>query len=179
MKSIIDHEKCYNRKIEIIKPLLFNFIKSKIYNYQDAEDILQNTLLILVDKQSSFLYNKSFYSWAFTICRFQIRRFLTESSRSREFTLPQNLDSAESSELDPFLILDQKEILLRKHHLARLIERKYLSTRELEFLTLFKEGKSRSEIMNLMNIQRGSYYQYRARVANRFAKHSNLNEQEV
>lgn len=179
MKLVIDKENCYDRKIEIIKPLLLHFIKSRIYNHQDCQDILQNTLFILIKKRDTYLPNKSFYSWSFTICRFQIKRYLSESSRSREFCSSDHLDNTTCSIFDPFLVLDNKESLSKKQELTKTIEDKHLSCRETEFFQLFKEGKSRSEIMSAMNIKQVNYYQYRTRVAQRFAKHFSAYEQEV
>lgn len=170
MKNRVDNEKDYSKKIELIKSPLFNFIRSKIYNHSDAEDILQNTLLILIEKQNSYNSNKSFYSWAFTICKFQIKRYLTLSKRNRE----DNWESFESAPLintsSPFCDLAQKEYIKQKDYAISQIKSKFLTPRELEFFSLIQKGKNREEIMDSMGIKIINYYQYRNRVSKRFVK---------
>ena len=83
-RQIIDQSNDYYKKVELVRPQLLNYTRSKIYGTGNAEDIVQNTILILCQKMNDFDPNKSFHGWAFKICNFQIKKFLTKSKRNRE-----------------------------------------------------------------------------------------------
>ena len=153
MKSKIDNESKYVRKLELIQGILKNFIKAKIFNEQDRKDVLQNTLLILVEKQNSYDSNKSFYSWALTICRFQILKFLTESKRNKEDScdfVEELKDS--SSGLDPFDSLVEDE---RKKDLLNKIDylKKNLSPQQKTVFNSIIGGKSRKSTREYMKLK--------------------------
>ena len=76
-KEKINSTICYDEKIQLIRPCLLNYCKSKIFNHQDAEDLVQNCLVILHEKKNEYDSNKSWYNWAFTICEFQIKGYLS------------------------------------------------------------------------------------------------------
>lgn len=93
-KQIIDKEKCYNTKIKLIRPSLLAYCRSRVYDKHKAEDITQDVLLILSKKKNEYIPNKSFFAWAFQICHFQIKAFLTKSKRNKVFNFS---DSAEEN----------------------------------------------------------------------------------
>ena len=67
----------YDKKIELIEPILKRFCIDRVFNKEDAIDVAQNTILILITSKNKYDKNKNFYAWALTICRFQIKRYLT------------------------------------------------------------------------------------------------------
>ena len=83
MREKINKESSYDKKIELIRTPLLSFIAKRIYNHQDCQDILQEVLIILFKKKLEYNSQKSFYSWAFAICHFQIKKYLTQKKRSR------------------------------------------------------------------------------------------------
>lgn len=168
MKRIIDKEICYSKKIELIKQPLTNFINSRVFNKEDCKDVLQNTLLILIEKQNTYDANKSFYSWAFTICRFQIKKYLTNMQRNKEDCWESFEDVGLDFNRDPYVKLINKELLNERESKLLEIKSKFLTPKELQFFCLVQEGKTRQEIMTSMGIKKINYYQYRARVAKRF-----------
>lgn len=174
MKDIINKELNYSKKIELIKPFLFKFISPRIYNNEDAKDVLQNTLLILIKNKINYNPKKSFYSWAFTICHFQIKKFLSQKKRNREDNADFVGDLGCDGKLCPKSILQSKEDSFVKKNIISRIKSKFLTPRELEFYLLFENGEDRLSIMSLMNIKKCSYYQYRNRVINRFKKNLHL-----
>lgn len=60
------------------------FIFGLVHHKQDAEDILQKTNLILLQKRDQFETGKgSFKAWAFQIARYQVLAHRTKKSRSK------------------------------------------------------------------------------------------------
>jgi len=172
MKDLVDKESDYSKKIELIKTPLLNFISSKIYNYEDAKDVLQNTLLILIKKQNCYDANKSFYSWSFTICRFQIKRFFTESKRNKEdcYESLEDIEGSPSKNHSPVISLINKELNQKKDLEVNDVIKNLMSERERWFYSLTKKGESRASIMSLMNIKTINYYAYRRRISQKFIK---------
>lgn len=67
-----------------IQSCLYSFVRSIIYNYEDAKDVLQDTNLILCEKQNLFDPNKAeLKTWAFKIARYQVMGFLTKKKRNK------------------------------------------------------------------------------------------------
>lgn len=83
-RQIIEGSTDYYKKVELIRRPLLNYAKAKIYGAGNAEDVVQNTILILCQKINHFDPNKSFNGWAFRICNFQIKKYLTKKKRNRE-----------------------------------------------------------------------------------------------
>ena len=74
----------FNKSLNELQLPLFSFIFGMIPHKQDAEDILQKTNVILIEKQNEFDPKLgSLKSWAFNIARFQIMGYRTLSARSK------------------------------------------------------------------------------------------------
>ena len=79
-----DTDLIFNELLNELQLPLFSFIFGMIPHKQDAEDILQKTNLILVEKQNEFDPKKgSFKTWAFQIARYQIMAHRTLHARSK------------------------------------------------------------------------------------------------
>lgn len=74
----------FNKLLSEIQLSLFQFIFSLVPHKEDAEDIMQKTNLILVQKQDVFDPQLgSFKTWSFRIARYQIMAHKTVYSRSK------------------------------------------------------------------------------------------------
>ncbi|MBA4186558.1 MAG: RNA polymerase subunit sigma-70 [Planctomycetaceae bacterium] len=63
---------------------LYAFILSLVRIPNDADDVLQETNLVLWQKASEFTPGTNFTAWAFSIARFQVMAFRKRQKRSRE-----------------------------------------------------------------------------------------------
>lgn len=165
----------YNKKIELIEPILKRFCIDRIFNRQDATDVAQNTLLILITSKNKYNKNKSFYAWAFTICRFQIKRYLTMQKRNREDSYDPD-SFAYSMRLIcnkcPFDEQFKKQMIEYQINTLHNIKEKEMTNRERDFFELSWAGRSREEIMKIMNLKKINYYQIKARVLRRLRKYA-------
>lgn len=64
---------------------LYAFIFSLTRNSADAEDVFQETNLILWQKSGEFQPGSDFLAWSFRIARFQFLAFRKKRTRSREY----------------------------------------------------------------------------------------------
>jgi RNA polymerase sigma-70 factor (ECF subfamily) len=66
---------------------LFSYIYSLVHDLDDADDLFQQTCLVLWDKFDLFDSSKSFIAWACGFARFEVSNFLRSRSRQRlQFT---------------------------------------------------------------------------------------------
>ena len=73
----------YSRKLTNIQRSLYAYILSILPNRADAEDILQETNLILCKKANEYDPEGHFQGWAFRIARYQVMAHMTKSRRSK------------------------------------------------------------------------------------------------
>ena len=152
----------YAARFKSIYPCLLNYSKSKVFNKSDAEDIVQDTLKILIKKQNEFDKSKSFSGWAFRVCDFQIKGYLSKKSRSRiiysgesEDCLLYSLNHADS--IMPFDGSLKKELTIEKQKLIEIISNN-LSVRLKVFFNYSIEGKSMKSIISLMNLKNPHHF---------------------
>jgi RNA polymerase sigma-70 factor, ECF subfamily len=94
-----------SRKLEFAELLdrhqsqLFGYIHSLLRNLNDADDLFQQTTLILWKKFADYDRQRSFVSWACGVARFEIANFLRARNRQRlYFTDELNLLLIEAQE---------------------------------------------------------------------------------
>ena len=73
----------YSQLLTAIQKSLYAFILSLIPNRSEAEDVLQETNLILCQKAGEYDHNGHFQAWAFKIARYQVMKHTTKRKRSK------------------------------------------------------------------------------------------------
>ena len=106
---------------------LFGYIHSLLRNLSDADDLFQQTTLILWKKFDEYDRERSFLSWACGVARFEIANFLRSRSRQQlYFTDEMNLLLIEAQEA-----LKQDEIDTRREALAKCTAKLRVNDRKL------------------------------------------------
>jgi RNA polymerase sigma-70 factor, ECF subfamily len=92
---------------------LFGYIYSLVRNLDDADDLFQQTSLVLWDKYELFDPSRSFVGWACGVARFEVLNFLRARSRNRlYFSDALNLALIEAHEsLEDELLDDRRDAL--------------------------------------------------------------------
>jgi RNA polymerase sigma-70 factor (ECF subfamily) len=87
MKTLSEDNKTkvkFVRLLESVQGQLFGYILGLIPNRHDAEDVLQQTNVILCKKEEEYDSDKgSFHTWAYNIARYQIMAHRTKHRRSK------------------------------------------------------------------------------------------------
>lgn len=160
----------FDSEISSVQQALKKYIRSKIYCPYHAEDILQEVNSILVKKQNNFDKSKNFSGWAFAIARFQIKKFFSNTKRNREDCADFNFDNinyASDCSSPSQNLLNKEESKSIEDKISFFLENK-ISDREKTFFKYIKNGLSRSDIMNEMDLKQGNYYAYRMRISQKF-----------
>jgi RNA polymerase sigma-70 factor (ECF subfamily) len=108
---------------------LYGYIHSLVRDLNDADDLFQQTTLILWKKFGDFDRQRSFFSWACGVARLEVANFLRARGRQRLYF---------SDNLNLLLIeaqaeMDDEELADRRDALARCVEK--LRQRDRELLT--------------------------------------------
>jgi RNA polymerase sigma-70 factor (ECF subfamily) len=107
---------------------LFGFIYSLVRDFDDADDLFQQTSLVLWDKFDLFDPSKSFIAWACGVARFEVSNFLRSRSRQRlHFT-----DELSLMLIDVHEELEQEQLEGRRHALAECMKK--LRSRDQQLL---------------------------------------------
>ncbi len=73
----------YAALLRLHQTQLFGYIYSLVRDLDDADDLFQQTSLVLWDKFDQFDRSKSFINWACGVARFEVLNFLRSRSRKR------------------------------------------------------------------------------------------------
>jgi RNA polymerase sigma-70 factor (ECF subfamily) len=106
---------------------LFGYIYSLVRDLDDADDLFQQTSMVLWDKFDQFDHAKSFINWACGVARFEVLNFLRSRSRKRlYFSDELNLALLEAHES-----LEQERLEERRTALAGCMKKLRQKDREL------------------------------------------------
>lgn len=140
----------FDKELKTVGARLLSYVKSIVFEKSDAEDIVQNTLLILCEKRNEFDENKHFQGWAFQICKFQIKKYLTQKSRDKK----KGFFSIKEDDItdEPFVkIADLESNNFNKKRLKSSLN--HLPTRQKDLLGYILSGYSKAEILSFMKIK--------------------------
>lgn len=180
IKEKIRSQKCFFNKLKLIQPSLLAFAKSRIFNHSDAEDVVSKTTSIIVEKKPTYKKDGNFYAWCFSILRFQIKAFFTKSKRNKEHLMDEDFSPDtfayslfQVNNYLPFESLLKKELEDEQRKTLETLRVTVLSEREREFFDYHMSGKSKSFIMDAMNLpEQTHYYTWKARVTKRLKSHA-------
>ena len=101
----------YSQKLTSIQKSLYGFILSMVPNRSEAEDILQETNLILCQKANEYDPDGHFQGLAFKIARFQVLKHMTNVKRSKLQFSTEFIEEVASEEFDSRKILATQKAL--------------------------------------------------------------------
>ncbi len=103
----------YAALLRLHQTQLFGYIYSLVRDLDDADDLFQQTSLVLWDKFDQFDRSKSFINWACGVARFEVLNFLRSRSRKRlYFSDELNLALVEAHESLEHEVLEERRTAL-------------------------------------------------------------------
>ena len=172
-----------------IRSDLLNTCRKHIFDFHTAEDIVQDTLRILVEKQDDYDPNKSLSGWAYRILFYQIKAHLTKCKRSKlvysETTesysnkvFSNNVERWKTKHVPIIDLLDHtdpiSQLIDKEKDEDNLIKMAFIFSiigdKPSRFLKLYLKGHSRKFIMQKLNMKQTSYYQTKMRIIRKVKK---------
>lgn len=146
-QSMQGDNKAYHQLLQKITPLARQYIRKKINNPTDVEDVAQNILIAIHKSRQTFEEKQKFLPWFYAICHYKITDHLRDVYRHNNNTSleEEKTEPALYEEKDVTLIIEQNEYL----HKAL----KMLSAKSRLILVLSKgAGLTSREIATKMNM---------------------------
>lgn len=83
------------------------FLRRRIWNAQDAEEIMQEALLVIGREYKSTTFDKSFAAWAYKVLDNRIMAYIKSKTRSDDRVVPirEMIENKQGSDPDPDLVL--------------------------------------------------------------------------
>ncbi len=126
------------------------FVQQRIWNKQDCEEIVQESLVAIKDKYTSIEFEKSFAAWAYRVLENKILHFL-RSKRYHESRYLQDSEYHPSMQIRP-----DPDFKRRLLNCLKLISIKNI--RCARVLNMHYQGFSVSEICDKLRLTRNSMY---------------------
>ena len=109
-KVLTNNKKAINLFYQTYQPKLLNYIRKKVDNLKDAEEILQDTFLSSLDTLPLFKFNSSLSTWLISISRHEISDFYRRRKiKALIFSHFPFLKKIVDKALGPELALQEKE----------------------------------------------------------------------
>ena len=139
---------------------LFAYIVAQVANVSDADDILQETNMVLWRKQEEFEPGTNFWAWAATVARYQTLAYLKEKGRDH-LCFDEGLVAMLATEAEP----NAEYAAQRQQALEGCLNKLNSQGRELVRLR-YGESLATGEIAERLNRSKGSIYDalYRVRL---------------
>jgi RNA polymerase sigma-70 factor, ECF subfamily len=128
MDTITERKAEFAARLRQHQSQLFGYIYSLVRDLDDADDLFQQTSLVLWDKFDQFDPCKSFIAWACGVARFEVSNFLRSRSRHRLYFT----DELGMILIDAHEELEQEELEVRRNALTTCMKK--LRPRDQELL---------------------------------------------
>ena len=81
------------------------FAKQRVWNEEDAEDLVQSTLLFIKEEYLNVQIQKSFVAWAYSILHNRLLNYISKKKRRRDIIVPTSdyTEETQGCESDPVL----------------------------------------------------------------------------
>jgi RNA polymerase sigma-70 factor (ECF subfamily) len=90
----------FDELLTVFQPRLYFFIRSMVFNPDDARDVLQDVNMVILRKKATFEPGSDFKSWTFAIARFECLSYLHKYRKSVTGSLDPELLANLSSRAD-------------------------------------------------------------------------------
>ena len=131
------------------KPYLETIFHGKIDNTKDKEEIIQDTIISILDSLPRFKFQSSFKTWAYSIARHELIDYYRKKKiKSILFSHFPFLEYLVDKALGPQLKLEEKEAKHKIFNTFKNISEGYSQILRLRYV----EGLSVSQIANKLNI---------------------------
>jgi RNA polymerase sigma-70 factor (ECF subfamily) len=136
---------------------IYGYIRTLVPNYQDANDVFQNSSCVLWKKYDEFTPNTNFFSWACQIARYEVLTHYRKKSNQHIFT-ERVLD-----ELATEVETHSDQLSLRAEILAKCLEKLSLSDKHM-IRARYHIGLKMNEIAKSLSISTASAYRLVSRI---------------
>lgn len=163
-----DQPEAWTRFVHLYTPMLYEWSRGLGLQEQDASDLVQEVLTLLLEKLQDFRYDrtKSFRGWLRTVLRNKRREFQRQRVPTPvDVCEPPLADLADSTGHDPFGVVEYREYLVRRALV--LIQGDFQPVTWKAWQEFAVAGRSASDVALELGLTRHAVYLAKARVLRR------------
>jgi len=155
---------CYHSDLANIQPELFSFIRSRVTNESDANDVMQESNRVLINKEEDYNPKFPFKPWVLGIAKWQILAYFKRSKRAAPIVSIDLWEEINPNWLAdvPFANLIEKERMESIKSLDAI-----LSRRQKQVFNLMVDGFSHHEISEGTGLSLGNVQSLKSRLIQR------------
>tara|TARA_R110000824_G_scaffold265390_1_gene454249 strand:- start:2351 stop:2869 length:519 start_codon:yes stop_codon:yes gene_type:complete len=166
---------CYNSDLANLQPKLYSFVKDRVRNPSDAEDVVQNVNQVLINKKDDYDPSLAFSNWAFGVAKWQVLAYYKKSKRAVPLL---SLDISEGLNPDwlndvPFSNLIRKE----RHQLIKGLTH-ILSKRQKQIFNLLLQDFTNDEMAKALGVSSKNIQSTKCKLIQRIKKFVTNNKDE-
>ncbi len=136
IKKFLDgDESAFNRLILKYQEKIYLLARRMTGNHHDADDVVQEVLMVLYKKLNTFEFKSSFYTWLYRITMTRSLNYIKRRSL-KEFLPLSGLKSKMNDNNDPLILVENKESILR---LEKSLQKIPVKQREVFILRNFEQ----------------------------------------
>ena len=157
-------EAAWGRFVRLYTPLLFHWLRGTGISEDDAADLVQDVLLVLVKRLPEFQYDRSqsFHRWLYAVT-LNLWRDRAKRKPLAQFSNNQAaIDPPAPDDLDSFIDREYREQLA--HHAWSILKADFEPTTVCVFQSLVIEDKPAAEVAAKVGLSVGAVYAAKCRV---------------
>ena len=158
---------CYHSDLSNIQPQLLSFIRSMVTNESDANDVMQESNKVLINKEEDYNPKYPFKPWALGIAKWQVLAYFKRCKRAVPIL---SLDISE--ELNPNWLADVPFAPLIKRERSEMINslNHILPKRQKEIFNLLVQDFTTEEIAETLGVSSKNIQSTKSRLIQRIRK---------
>ncbi|MDD3731773.1 MAG: RNA polymerase sigma factor [candidate division Zixibacteria bacterium] len=127
------------------------FAKQRVWNEEDAEDLVQGTLLFIKEEYVNVQIQKSFVAWAYSIIHNRLLNYISMKKRRRDIIVPASDYIEDNYNYEPDPVLENNLLNCLKKICS--VNRKYA-----RILNLHYQGFTTEEVCRKLRLNRNHVY---------------------
>jgi len=137
-KAVVGNEKAQGEIFRAYKKRVLNFILQRVNNFEDAEEILQETFISVFEALPFYSKKSSLLTWVCGIAKHEVADFYRKKKiKSIVFSLFPSLELFVSQALSPEGILEKKEFKRKVLKVLGLLREGYAQVLRLKYIQGF------------------------------------------
>lgn len=166
---------CYNSDLANFQPKLYSFVKVRVRNHSDVEDVVQNVNQVLINKKEDYNPRLAFSNWAFGIAKWQVLAYYKKLKRdiplmSLDLSEELNPDWLNDVPFSDLIRKERRELIRGLNHI--------LSKRQKQIFNLLLQDFTNIEIANSIGTTPSNVQSTKSRLIERIKKFVTNNKDE-
>ena len=139
----------YEDQLKDAQPALSSFVRSRVFNHQDAMDVLQDINAVVLNKEGSYDKKQPFEGWVIGIAKYQILNYFKRTAKRQTSSLDYSPEPFLEDIPFAHIVREEREALCSQI-------REILTPQQKKIFHLLCLGCSTQQIATQLNLTHGT-----------------------